>query len=80
MNNILQGWNLMRVVRLLLGVLIIIQSAYTQQWSFLVVGILFTLLPVFNIGCCAGGNCSIPDTNDSKQRKNEEINFEEIKE
>ncbi len=60
MNRILNNWNAMRLVRLLLGVSIIAQGARTGEWIFMGAGVVFTLMPLLNVGCCATGNCTVP--------------------
>lgn len=54
----LKNWNLMRVVRLAFGIYIIIQGLELNQWLFVGLGVLFSLMPLLNIGCCSTGNCS----------------------
>ncbi len=77
MNKLLKNWNLMRIIRLALGVIIMIQGVQTKEWIFVVLGGLFSIMPLLNIGCCSTGTCNTP------QRKNsgkvEDIHFEEVK-
>lgn len=54
----LKNWNLMRVVRLAFGIYIIIQGLELNQWLFVGLGVLFSLMPLLNIGYCSTGNCS----------------------
>lgn len=75
----MKNWNLMRVFRLLLGVYIIADGIYTRQWIFVVVGILFSLMPLLNIGCCPAGNCGVTMENVKQENSEEEILFEEVK-
>ncbi|MBC7382999.1 MAG: hypothetical protein H7296_08395 [Bacteroidia bacterium] len=55
---ILNNWNFMRFFRLSLGIAIIVQSVMGGNWSMVIIGLLFTAMPVFNIGCCRTGGCS----------------------
>jgi hypothetical protein len=73
---ILTNWTFFRVVRLLIGIIIIIQAISTKDISIGFVGILFTLMPMFNIGCCGTGGCSIKPIKNTDTPKN--ITFEEI--
>lgn len=60
MKKYLKNWDLMRVLRLILGVIIVVQSIYTKEWLFIMLGIAFVLLPIFNVGCCGASSCSVP--------------------
>ncbi len=78
MSNFFRGWDVIRIIRLLLGIAIIAQSVRSGHWGLMIAGILFSLMPIFNIGCCAGGNCSVP-VGKVKQTENSDIVYEEIK-
>ena len=56
-NALLHNWHIFRLLRLTLGIAIIIQGAMGKDWLFILAGILFTLLALFNTGCCATGGC-----------------------
>ncbi len=58
--QILNNWNFMRWMRLGLGIAITVQSIYNHESAMIPLGILFAGMAVLNIGCCAGGTCSIP--------------------
>jgi hypothetical protein len=75
-SSALTNWNFMRIVRLVLGIAIIVQSVFVKDWGMTVVGILFTSMPIFNIGCCANGGCSVPLKH--SKPKTEEITYEEV--
>lgn len=75
-NSILSDWNFMRVIRLALGVFLVVQGIITGDWTFSLLGGLFTLMPLFNIGCCGASGCNVPDT---KSRKpSSDITYEEV--
>ena len=71
-NRIFSNWTWIRAIYLLIGVYIIIQSAYDNQW----IGILFGAWPaamgLFNLGCAAGncttGNCDVKPDKDPIQK------------
>ncbi len=67
----------MRVLRFILGISIIVQGAVSGTWSFIILGMLFTLLPVLNIGCCGASGCRTPVSKNSEGV--EDISYEEIK-
>ena len=76
-SGILSNWNLMRFVRLALGVAIIIQSVMAKDWVLGIIGVLFTSMPVFNIGCCSTQGCSTPSNNGNKENT-KDISYEEV--
>lgn len=67
----------MRVLRLALGVFIIVQGFMTHDWLFVILGSLFSLMPLLNIGCCGTRSCSAPVSKSGKQT--DFIHFEEVK-
>ena len=75
--NFFNNWHFMRIIRLLLGMVIIAQGAYTKNWIFVIVGLLFTLLPLFNIGGCGTASCNTSTTSTNKTM--EDTSFEEVK-
>lgn len=77
MKNYLKTWDLMRVLRLALGIFIIVQSVITKDWLFVGAGVLFSLMPIMNIGCCGASGCNTPVR--KSNRKIEEVNYEEIR-
>ncbi len=77
MKNYLRNWNFMRVLRLALGIYIIVQGVIENQWMFVALGGLLSLMPLLNIGCCDASGCNTPVSKSNK--KVEDITFEEIK-
>jgi hypothetical protein len=75
----LKNWNIMRLVRLSLGLVILIQSFFEKDSVMTFVGLVLTALPFFNIGGCAAGQCYSPRIIRKKESANEEIQFEEVK-
>lgn len=57
---IFSNWNFIRVLRLAMGIAIIVQAFMAKDVLFGMIGILFTVMPVFNLGCCTTGNCVMP--------------------
>ena len=74
--RILSNWNFMRFLRLGLGMAIIVQAVWEGNWTLGIVGLLFTAMPVLNIGCCGTAGCSIPARKTSEPSKN--IKYEEV--
>ena len=73
---IFSNWNFMRFLRLGLGIAIIVQSAMAGNWTMGILGLLFTAMPIFNIGCCGTGECSTPIKKTSETTK--DISYEEV--
>ena len=67
----------MRVIRLVFGVYVIVQGVSTRDMSYLLIGSLFTLMPVLNIGCCSTSGCATP--NRKNEVTTEEISYEEVR-
>ena len=74
--NYLKNWNLTRLLRLILGMFIMIQGFINEEWIFVGLGALFSIMPLLNMGCGASG-CSVPKQSTS-DKKSEEITYEEI--
>jgi len=79
--RILTGWTLTRVLYLVMGSYIVVQSVLDQQWIGILLGGYFAAMGLFAFGCAAG-NCGVGY---SEGRKNqgaanfEEVVFEEVK-
>ncbi len=54
---ILCNWNFMRFVRLGLGIAVMVQSVIAGNSGMGVLGLVFTAMPVFNMGCCKTVGC-----------------------
>lgn len=76
MKNYFQQWNFMRIIRLATGIYITIQGVMDSQWLFVLLGLIFTMMPIFNIGCCGTSGCSTNMKKDSANNK--EIEYEEV--
>ncbi|MEY3051425.1 MAG: hypothetical protein RLY31_1210 [Bacteroidota bacterium] len=63
--RILTGWTYTRVIYLLLGMLITVQSAMDRQWVGVAFGLYFSSMGLFAFGCaagnCVGGSCRTDD-------------------
>jgi len=77
MRSFLRSWDLMRILRMKLGVFIVMQGIQAGEWLLVIMGALFSLMPLLNIGCCSTAGCHTPLS--QKQQKAEEITFEEIR-
>ena len=72
--NLLRNWNLMRILRFSLGVLMVVESVRAQQWFLLGFGVFFTYLALINKGC--GVAC---ETKPSASESEKEVEYEEVR-
>ena len=76
MNLILKNWTFFRLLRLLMGILVIIQALMINDILFGIAGLIFTLMALFNQGCCGVNiSCTTPT---KKIEKEKEIEYEEV--
>lgn len=75
--SILNGWNLMRIVRLALGIIVMVQGFQANEWLLVALGALFSLMPLFNIGCCGVSGCNTPVSRRGN-KKIEDTTYEEV--
>lgn len=59
-STVFNNWTLSRFIRLFLGLMVILQAINTHSLQIGLIGALFTIMPIFNIGCCGSNNCAIP--------------------
>lgn len=82
MKNITQivftGWHLMRWLRLLFGIVFLVQAIQVHDWLVGLIAVFFLLTAITNTGCCGSRSCATP-TDKREQEEAEEINYEEIK-
>ncbi|GAB1396819.1 hypothetical protein MASR1M65_15960 [Saprospiraceae bacterium] len=79
MFNLLRNWDFMRVLRLALGLYVIVEGIRMHDTMLITLGGIFTLMPVFNIGCSAGGTCTPRYRERQTFNPNEDISYKEIK-
>jgi hypothetical protein len=74
------GWTFQRVIYLILGSFILIQSLVELHWMGILFGSYFASMGLFAFGC-ASGNCfgSTCETPGSKQNSIDKVEFEEVK-
>lgn len=76
--NITKNWNIFRILRLALGLFLMTEAIRTGVWFMTIFAAAMIILPLLNIGCCAGGNCAVPDRKSSGSDA-DEVQFEEVK-
>lgn len=48
---VLKNWNIMRILRLGIGIFVIWQGVLVQEWALIILGSLFLVFTALNIGC-----------------------------
>ena len=76
---LLRSWNLMRVLRLLIGVWAIIEGLQTKEMILGLMGGVLLVMAVVNIGCCGVSGCRTPmTTKKNTSQKTKQVSYEEI--
>lgn len=75
--NLLHNWNVIRIIRLVLSIVIIVQAVQIHDALFGVLGFFFFYQAITNTGCCGVNGCApnVPTPHNDP----EEISFTEIK-
>lgn len=81
--RMLYGWNIRRVIYLVVGIIVIVYAINTQDWWPAIFGAYFAAMGLLGFGCAAG-NCSTgfyqakrkSDTNNTENTSYEEIKSE----
>ena len=80
--RILTGWTLTRVLYLVMGTYIIVQSVLEQQWIGILLGGYFASMGLFAFGCAAG-NCGVGRYSEGRKDQGMDdfgaVVFEEVK-
>jgi hypothetical protein len=75
--RLLTGWNFMRVLYLIAGIMMLVQSVADRQWLLALIGLYFAGMGLFAVGC-AGGSCYAPPVARNSDRP-DNTEFEEVK-
>lgn len=77
MKAILQGWNMMRILRLVFGLAILIQGLVAGDSLTIILGLILGGMAVANLGCCGTSTCAIntPDIKKTQRRDFEELDI-----
>lgn len=67
----------MRILRLTIGLIVVLQAVIMKDILFGALGGLFTLMPLLNIGCCGSAGCNVPTRPNNKEVK--DISYEEVR-
>lgn len=73
----MRNWNLLKIIRIVLALLIIVQAIIIQHVALGFIGLLFVVMALLNVRCCTyGKTCHISN---KITTNTEEVQFEEIK-
>jgi hypothetical protein len=78
MKTLLQNWTFMRGLRLLLGVVVLVQSIVTKDLLFGAMSLFLISMAVFNFGCCGSGGCGVNFNKSKSRTKVEDVSYEEV--
>ena len=72
---ILNGWSIMRGLRLAIALMILVQSIVQKDLNLGVVAGFLLLTAITNIGCCGSNGCAVKFC---YRKKEKEIEYEEL--
>lgn len=78
MKTLANNWNLFRVIRLLLGIVVVVKGVTDGEAVFAVAGGLVALMALANIGCCGSNGCAVPISQTTATTKQIDITYEEV--
>jgi hypothetical protein len=67
LKSLLQHWNFIRILRLVLGGAILIQGIVANDVPTMLLGSIFGGMAVANIGCCGPTGCNINTSSSNKK-------------
>ncbi len=76
MERILKGWNFVRVIRFVFGLVICWQAIVMKEWMLFFAGLFFTGTALYNVGCCGMAGCQA--ITKSVKNPDQEIIYEEL--
>lgn len=80
-SQVLSQWGFARIIRLVLGIVVLIQGIQATSIMLSVFGGLFILQGLLNAGCCGANGCGVPRYREDINTKGnpKETSYEEIK-
>ncbi|ODT34849.1 MAG: hypothetical protein BGN92_10250 [Sphingobacteriales bacterium 41-5] len=79
-NILLSNWNFLRITRLVLGVILIVQALQQQFWAAGLLGGLLLFQAITNTGCCGSAGCAVrPSDNRKKGGNLDSVEYDEVK-
>ena len=79
-NTLSTGWDLLRILRLVLGILVAAQAFELSDPLIGLFSVFFIYQALANVSCCGvGGACRTPFSASAKQKTIDSTSFEEVK-
>ncbi len=78
MENIFKDWGVLRILRLLMGIYIIVESVREHQTLLALLGGFFLYQAIMNTACPMGA-CEVKSKHKTQNSTPETVDFEEIK-
>lgn len=80
LNTLTSGWNLMRMLRLTMGIIAAAQAIELRDPLIGLISVFFLYQAMANVSCCGvGGACQTPLKSEAKPSALENTSFEEVK-
>jgi hypothetical protein len=73
---LLKNWSFFRLLRLLVGIMIVIQAIEIRDVILVLLGGVFCFMPLFNIGCCSVNTCFVSKVKSTNDKT--DIDYEEV--
>lgn len=77
MTDLLTGWNIMRIIRLIFGSGALVQGIPAQNNVLIIMGALLLVQGIFNVGCCGAAGCATTSPT-KKAYPVKDVTFEEV--
>lgn len=77
-NTLFYNWNLMRIMRVGIGLIVLYQSIDVKDWMIGAFAAILLSQGLFNWGCCGAQGC-VPNKSDVKNNTIEDVIYEEVK-
>lgn len=77
-NTFISNWNFSRLLRLVLGIVFLIQAFQSNSYMVGAFGVLLLFQAATNQGCCGTSGCNISKKNNTDTTLND-VQFEEVK-
>jgi hypothetical protein len=81
-DRLLNGWNVQRVLFVIMGTVVIIQGVVERQWMPVMLGVYFASMGLFSFGCASGACFQINSRNEPLSDEKPDvksIDYEEVK-
>ena len=75
MKTILNNWSVMRGLRLVIGIIALVQSIIQKDIALGIIAAFLLVTAIANVGCCGSNGCTV---NFNNQKKENEIVYEEL--